>query len=404
MEENPGMGATENLSVVYHQQDTDYYCGAACAQMVLDQIGAGLLAQDDLYSENHSHSTIEPDWATGPDGLLYTMNDRRPAAFHKLFILYGLAHEDSISRKICWTIHKHQVAPIALVYGSQHWIVIRGYDATAAPSDFNDATYTITAFEVNNPWPPTPALGPPPPHGLTDACGTGGNRGLANDHISYAFWKSTYMTGVPDGHWKGQFVAVCGGGDPPTVPHQSLPTTRRFNGDQIVTANRAGEVALELLDELKLAERKEWRNALTNVQQQTPLLVQRLDHLDSVYYIVPLGRTGGQSTAAVALDGRYGNYLQSVALPDGGIWTARVDAAGAQKLVANHRFELENFGGSVMFRPDLMGDSQSLVWKPCLESLSPFFPFYRFTSGAATAYVRIDGVVFTSLHDSYRGL
>jgi len=26
-----------------HQQDTDYYCGAACAQMVLESIGAGLL-------------------------------------------------------------------------------------------------------------------------------------------------------------------------------------------------------------------------------------------------------------------------------------------------------------------------------------------------------------------------
>jgi len=29
------MPTHENLAVAYHQQDTDYYCGAACAQMVV---------------------------------------------------------------------------------------------------------------------------------------------------------------------------------------------------------------------------------------------------------------------------------------------------------------------------------------------------------------------------------
>jgi hypothetical protein len=38
------MSVTENLAVQMHQQDTDYYRGGACAQMVLETIGAGLLA------------------------------------------------------------------------------------------------------------------------------------------------------------------------------------------------------------------------------------------------------------------------------------------------------------------------------------------------------------------------
>ena len=53
------MPIQQDLAVKYHQQDTDYYCGAACAQMVLDSIGAGTLNQDDLYADNHSHSIIE---------------------------------------------------------------------------------------------------------------------------------------------------------------------------------------------------------------------------------------------------------------------------------------------------------------------------------------------------------
>ena len=38
--------AVRHLDVKHHQQDTNYYCGAACAQMVLETIGAGMLDQE----------------------------------------------------------------------------------------------------------------------------------------------------------------------------------------------------------------------------------------------------------------------------------------------------------------------------------------------------------------------
>ena len=34
---------TVNTGASYRQQDTDYYCGGACAQMILDSIGAGVI-------------------------------------------------------------------------------------------------------------------------------------------------------------------------------------------------------------------------------------------------------------------------------------------------------------------------------------------------------------------------
>jgi hypothetical protein len=46
---------SKDLTTPYHQQDTDYYCGAAVAQMILDSIGAGILDQNMLYNMNHSH-------------------------------------------------------------------------------------------------------------------------------------------------------------------------------------------------------------------------------------------------------------------------------------------------------------------------------------------------------------
>jgi hypothetical protein len=80
---------SENLPLQHHQQDTDYYCGAACAQMVLEAISAGILDQDDLYADNHSHSTLDSsvDWFTAPDGLEWTLNDRRPSSFKNYFAL-----------------------------------------------------------------------------------------------------------------------------------------------------------------------------------------------------------------------------------------------------------------------------------------------------------------------------
>ena len=67
----------------YHTQDTDYYCGAACAMMILAEIGVpyGSLDQVDLYNSNHSHNAVPTGWATDPYGLCYTLNDRRPASF-----------------------------------------------------------------------------------------------------------------------------------------------------------------------------------------------------------------------------------------------------------------------------------------------------------------------------------
>ena len=97
-----------------------------------------------------------------------------------------------------------QGRPVAMVYGSAHWIVVRGYQASAAPASSGDGTYSITAFDVNNPWPPTPMPGPPPPHAAGDVCGSGGTRGVADEHISYATWQTDYMTGIPERVLGGQ--------------------------------------------------------------------------------------------------------------------------------------------------------------------------------------------------------
>jgi hypothetical protein len=401
------MPAQEDLAVQYHQQDTDYYCGAACAQMVLAQqeVGAGLLDQDDLYADNHNHSTTEGGWYTGPDGLTWTLNDRRPAGFTNAFVLFALTNEELISRKICWTIHHYKVAPIAMVFGSAHWIVVRGYDASHVPAAVNDNSYTITAFDVNNPWPPTPSPTPPPPHDAGDDCGTGGVRGVANEHITYATWQDDYMTGISGGYWTGKFVAVC---DPEPPGKRTGPTRRpadRLPGDRLIEPQEAARRAETGLEEHGLYERSHWRGALRDTRPGEPVLVQRLDHLDRFYYIVPMQATEERVPVLASVDARFGDYRQAVALPEhGSHLLADINERELLERLVGNKFELEDRLGRVLVRREALCLYPTLVWKPCRESLSPFWPFYMITIGAHRLYLRIDGAVFTELHADQHGI
>ena len=396
--------ATTNLDVQYHQQDTNYYCGAACAQMVLAQIGAGLLDQDDLYDDNHSHSLIETNWYSGPDGVQWTLMNRKPAAFTNSFVLFALSSEDSISRKIVWTIHHYQVAPIALVYGWAHWIVVRGYDVSAHPSSSSDVGYTINAFDVNNPWPPTPSPAPPPPHSLGDVCGGGGDYGIANEHISYATWQDDYMTGVPGGYWSGKFLAVC---DPAPASERhgnSVRPKHLFDGNTLLSRENAVESALAGIKAYGLNNKKNWNKVFTKNTPGEPVMVQRLDRNDSYYYIVPF-ETEKKISSLVSVDGRYGDYKQACMLPKAGPHLGLAyDKKKVIKMMVNNKFELPKRAGRILVRPDSYCLYPYLVWRPCKESLSPFWPFYMFTVGRQRIYVRVDGAVFTKLTTNLKGI
>ncbi len=412
------MPVTETLSVPYHQQDTDYYCGAACAQMVLDSLGAGLLDQNTLYNDNHSHSTSESGWSTAPDGLQWTMHNLEPPAppgpphyGSYDFVLFALDTEDLISRKLVWTVHHYQAAPIALVYGWDHWIVVRGYTASAAPTSVGDTSFTISSFDVNNPWPPVPSWydpsqAPPPPHADgTDGCGTGGSRGVVDENISYTAWQSTYMTGVPSGYWGGKFVAVADPAPPPTgrgIYSRPLLEPLKDEG-RLLTREHAAKRAEELLHAYGLSGRESYKHVLGSAKLGEGVLVQRLDLPDSFYYIVPAA-AGAVTPLAVLIDAKNGLYLQSaVHTGDGSVFAHRSREEVARSVIGTV-VELPNEMGRIPIREEAVCQYPILVWRPCRESLSPLYPFHLFTVGGHRIYVRIDGAVFTELHTTGRGL
>jgi hypothetical protein len=258
---------------------------------------------------------------------------------------------------------------------------------------------------VDNPWPPTPTPAPPPPHIVGDLCGSGGDRGVAHEHISYTTWRATYMTGVPIGHWSGRFVAVCD----PEPPPDRLPGTQEsprteFDGDRLIDADTAAEVSRRGLETAGLLERDDWRSALADTTVGQPVLVQRLDRVDDFYWIVPYTRER-VATAVVNVDARFGEFQQARALPEprdtAFLLLSREEV---EESVYGRLHQLPGRRGELVVRPGLACITDHWVWRPCRESLSPFSPFTLISYGGHRLYVRSDGRVFTRLTTTDGGL
>jgi hypothetical protein len=401
----------EHLNVGYHQQDTDYYCGAACAQMVLHSIGQPLISQDDLYNDNHSHSVEPGSWATPPDGLQWTLNHRQSAKF---FALDSLTSEEAISRMLCWTLHHYGVAPVALVEGGNHWVVVRGYTASAAPTSSQDTAYAMQSFDINNPWPPTPAARPgqvpadPPPHTDGDVCGSGGARATADINVSYATWQTDYMTANVFGlAWLGKYVAVCDPDPPPKPVARAVAHPPPLaDGSKLLGVDALRARFADTLRQAAFAAHPRWSQVFAGVTAATPQLVQRLDRPDSYYWIVPTQDAQGRLRGLVNVDARFGTYQQATGAATG--FQSPLNFTSDEELIDHvlaKPIELGDHAGRLVLRREAITIGKALVWRPCRQSLSPFYPFRLVTAGAHRIYVRIsDGAMFTALTNERGGI
>lgn len=427
------MSVIESLPITRHQQDDAGYCGAACAQMVLESMGIPLpsLSQDDLLSQAKTNGAPDPPmpWATPPDGLASTMNQNRPASSTETFELASSASEAVISRRICWMIHAHQVAPIALISHAAHWVVVSSYEANAPPKGPNDTTCAIDGFYLYDPEPALPSsfnhsLVPPPPHFVGDGCAA--TAGLTLEHLTYQDW-GQWMTAVLEGRWATQFLAV-GVADtapeptessseksPPDESSSKKPSPkqtsskkpssgntdrrpvrqRRRSGKRLVTPAEAARLADEGIRAYGLYKRKEWSKALNDSRPSPGRLVHRLDQDDKFYSLVSY-RSARGTTVVASVDARAGVYQRAGLLFKPREDPIRVSAEEAMRIIAGQRIKLPD-GSGLLVRKGALAMYPHLVWRPCRESLSPFSPFYMFTVGNRRLYVRVDGAVFSSL-------
>jgi hypothetical protein len=352
--------------------------------MVLKRLGVIPAGQHDLFTQIQSLATVtESGWASTPDGLANALCADK-GLFAGSFMVFPGTTADAACRKIAWATHQG-VPPIALVRHRQHWVVVRGFDASADPTSADDTSYYITAIYTNDPAPP----------GTQDA------------HITLDTWVSDYLNGADQGFYQGKYVVVCDPSPAATSIGPSPPPPDVLTGTTLITPDCAAGRAMAAMTDFKLAARPDWKACLKDVTPGTPHLIQRTDMADTYYYIVPLVLpTTGAVSVMASIDARFGNYREAICFPASGPSAPGIDLDPQSVLarVAATPIRLPNLRGRLVVRKETAIVDPTLMWRPCRESFSPFYPFYLVHMGNQHVYMRVDGAVFRSLHSDAYGV
>lgn len=346
-----------NIDTPYYTQTTSYYCGAASAQMVLnsDNLGIYVTPQSDIYNYIHSHN-ICSGWASDPEGLKDALNNY--AAGAAWFTWFAPSDQDVGNNKLAYTLDHYEVPPVALVYGSAHWIVVRGVFTSDQPTAVDP--YEIYGFYVNDPWYGTTSLG--------------GNR-----YIDARTWNDDVFTG---GSWCGapgspRFISVVDP-DPPTkaVPVYPIKLERRpFIFKPAEIREMAAQFLEKMLASKTIAEHfnPETIKQLSVARIGEPKLTRRVDRKMDGYYIVPLMAADSDEKSAVQgamlFDAYSGEFKEISA----------VEKAVSYAIVDNKDYAFDLFKRAYdrkRNRVESITDFQR-VWAPSDQSRSPFYPLWE---------------------------
>lgn len=413
--DTPGVNFTP-----YYQEETAERGGAAVMRMVLgsDKLGLNPLpSQQDLYNDAHGRNdATEPAgvWYIDPQGLRDSLMHFKPASFTNIFVNYDFAAADraQANAKIVYTIDHYEVAPAVLVGAGPQWLAVVGYRT--------DAGGALQAVFVNDPRPPiTDGTGDPP-----------------DFEVAAATWNDPaggYFRPVNGGvRWNNRFAMVCD----PDPPRGELPAARdapHADGRRILDPEQIVELSRRALKERGTLKRELFARAVEGGTPAKPQLVQMLDREDRFYYLVRY-QIEGQDAAVIALDARFGVFLEGIAyrrpLRFFRITAGAIPRLLSKGLVLEERLEdvrdrIIGLLAAEPCRPDRellhrrlevelarlrqpIGHREPhaeeidvhplMVWQASAASLSMLYPFYQVNTPRRRIYIRAaDAGIFTVL-------
>lgn len=368
-----------NLPVPWYEEEQSFYSAAASCKMILDYIREEtILTQDELYDYGHFHN--HPDNAginnIDPQGVKSTLNYYHPNGYN--FSIRAMSNAADSMRDIChwmdYTVPGVSITNVPATFPAfgvyNDWMVIRGACASNDPSEAN--SFTIYGFWLNDP----------------------GVAGIGENSYKTAMeFQNTYFLPLnTQDIWNGKYVSVC---EPPkALSRARVNIAKNYN---IKSANKFLQT-LSLVNRIKTFNWKElidyyllqdenFRNALDYAVPCSPIKVKRIDKVSNDYYIVPFNKmiSGGSKTSAVlVIDALGGNFREASWVDIPVKYNLRTKNE-AIKFLLNSTKQLKISNISKI--------EAELIWSPCKNSSSPYYPFWKIKIGAKTWLVYQNGVI-----------
>lgn len=414
---------TYELDVGLHIQDLDNYCGAACAQMIINHLKKNIIDQEELFNlgkvnndrniwGNPCSNFVKNHCGIDPTGLKYILDDKLDLMMKKYSIISNPLNY-MLTVDIIDNLIKNGKPIPALVEEAKHWVLVRGIQVNGdlvqlksylRNNNSQAINNTVWGFWVNDPWPPYPEVALdddyPEPHVENDACGRVFGCGDANQLIPGKDWIAMFSP-----------VDFLGNGNPTCVAllvEPSIKNPKRINMSKVMGPVKLGiihpdEVRVRVAKEVKAYGLDTKENIIESLADSTPgkpVLVQRLDMPDVYYYLVPFRK--GRSVTAMAMmhagDGKLGRF-SAYPNPRKNYILSR---STMKKKITGKSIDLKGNKGKLIFRKGSFKMSSKLVWKPCMESMSPLYPFHVATIGGKQVYIGCNGAIYPELHDGKR--
>jgi len=290
------------LNVPLYGQDCFYYCGPACAQMMMmgypSPANRILLNQDLIYQKTQQYKK-DPSLSTDPDGLRDTVMDLNPPPAPGQYSIFSGTDQGIVMHDILFWMATREYPTAALVQEGAHWVVITGFETDNDPRSGNA---TLNTIDINDPClcctkhrdrcTGADVNGCDPNNGVI--------RQLAGDSWFSNDWSAPNQYGSM---WFNEYVAIV---EPPKISGKVTTKEEIFVG-KAIPPGKAKELALQHVKKRKLGEEKRFGF----LKETSPREAFLVNEKHKGYYIVPFEvKKGRLSLGAVLLNAYTGEFQE----------------------------------------------------------------------------------------------
>ncbi len=373
-----------DLTVPLYPQETNYWCGAASSQMILDaypNLPPLNCSQADVWAVIDANNLPgEPaNWATDPHGLQQSLMILRPPVGGTWSLMTD-ADRDALMFQVLYWMNRNAYPVTTLVYRAAHWIVITGYETDIEP--VAGSTPTLQSITINDPWPPLQGA-------TTTMTGTA--------------WFANYWYGTVNapGTWYGYYVAII---EPPVAQGDVEVEVESRAGDKssAITPQQAVDYAKYWITQKNLSAKDKSYSLLSTkiLSNLDPILVREETNYTAkkstvvpYYYIVPFGTKEDiekeTATVCVVVNAFTGNFEEVSAFGKPAAFIEEAKAIGAAKALV-----------SKSLSDDQSAILADVVFIPCPLTYLRVYPLWKITLKDTVVYVEMNGKAHLTLQPS----